>query len=142
METLNKLLDSARKSCERDSDRALAQSLKVTGQTVMQWRKGINRITDEHLMAVIQKAQADPALAVKVREEASATVAERKAWGALWDRLSPVTTVVGGLVLAVCMTPALARAKPVEIQQVAKDDARVLYIMFYGGRCAAGSTTS
>ncbi|WP_223572771.1 DUF3693 domain-containing protein [Xanthomonas citri] len=50
-------------------------------------------------MALIELAQADPALAVKVRQEEAASPAEKKAWSALWDRLSPVTTVIGGLAL-------------------------------------------
>ncbi len=62
------------------------------------WRKG-GKITDTHLMALIELAQADPALAVKVRQEEAASPAEKKAWSALWDRLSPVTTVIGGLAL-------------------------------------------
>ncbi|MGD6681772.1 DUF3693 domain-containing protein [Xanthomonas citri pv. citri] len=48
-------------------------------------------------MALIELAQADPALAVKVRQEEAASPAEKKAWSALWDRLSPVTTVIGAL---------------------------------------------
>ncbi|BBJ96366.1 hypothetical protein Xcc1_20960 [Xanthomonas campestris pv. campestris] len=62
------------------------------------WRKG-GKITDTHLMALIELAQADPALAVKVRQEEAASPAEKKAWSALWDRLSPVTTVIGALAL-------------------------------------------
>jgi len=100
MNTLNKLLDNARKSCQRDSDRALAEALKVTGQTVMQWRRGVNRITDEHLARVIELAHADPALIVLVRQEGAEERAEKKAWRALWDRLSPVTTVIGVALVA------------------------------------------
>ncbi|SOO16944.1 hypothetical protein XFF7766_970005 [Xanthomonas citri pv. fuscans] len=62
------------------------------------WRKG-GKITDTHLMALIELAQADPALAVKVRQEEAASPAEKKAWSALWDRLCPVTTVIGALAL-------------------------------------------
>ncbi|MGS0539336.1 DUF3693 domain-containing protein [Xanthomonas oryzae] len=96
MNTLNKLLDAARKVCERDSDRAVAQRMKVSANSVFVWRKG-GKITDTHLMALIELAQADPALAVKVRQEEAASPAERKAWSALWDRLSPVTTVIGAV---------------------------------------------
>jgi len=127
--TLNKILDNARKVCARDSDAAVAERLKVSRQTVMQWRSGARRITDEHLMAVIEIAHADPALAVLVRQEMAETKAEKKAWTALWDRLSPVTTVVGGLVLAVCMTPALARAKPLPIQGFSGSEGGSMYIM-------------
>ncbi|KAB7763914.1 DUF3693 domain-containing protein [Xanthomonas maliensis] len=96
MDTINKLLDNARKTCIRDSDRAIAQTLGVTAQSVSVWRKG-GKITDAHLMALIALAQADPALAVKVREEEASSPVERKAWSALWDRLSPVTTVIGAV---------------------------------------------
>ncbi|WP_367903480.1 DUF3693 domain-containing protein [Xanthomonas oryzae pv. oryzicola] len=98
MSTLNKLIDSARKVCERDSDRAVAQRMKVSANSVFVWRKG-GKITDAHLMGLIELAQEDPALAVKVRQEEAASPAEKKAWSALWDRLSPVTTVIGGLAL-------------------------------------------
>lgn len=128
MQTINKLLDAARKVCDRDSDRAVSQRLKVSANSVFVWRKG-GKITDQHLMALIELAQADPALAVKVREEEAGTAAERKAWSALWDRLSPVTTVIGGLVLAIGMMPAGAKAKPVSNQGVAGSD--IAYSVYY-----------
>lgn len=135
MNTLNKLLDSARKICERDSDRAVAQRLKVSANSVFVWRKG-GKITDTHLMALIELAQADPALAVKVREEEAGTPAERKAWGALWDRLSPVTTVIGGLALAVFLAPGAARAKPIDLQGFSgSEQARSVYYVI-ASRCS------
>ncbi|UJY94410.2 DUF3693 domain-containing protein [Xanthomonas arboricola pv. pruni] len=75
-------------------------------------------------MALIDLAQADPALAVKVREEEAGSVVERKAWGALWNRLSPVTTVIGTMVLAIGMMPAPAtgRTKSLDIQGLAQLD--------------------
>lgn len=128
MNTINKLLDSARKACDRDSDNAVALSLGVSRNSVSVWRKG-GKITDTHLMALIELAHADPALAVKVREEEAGTPAERKAWSALWDRLSPVTTVIGGLVLALSLVPGAARANPVAIQSLTAGDHGILYIM-------------
>ncbi|MET3148403.1 DUF3693 domain-containing protein [Xanthomonas phaseoli] len=98
MDTINKLLDTARKACLRDSDNSVALSLGVSRNSVSVWRKG-GKITDTHLMALIELAQADPALAVKVRQEEAASPAEKKAWSALWDRLSPVTTVIGALAM-------------------------------------------
>lgn len=92
------------------------------------WRKG-GKITDAHLMALIDLAQADPALAVKVREEEAGSAVERKAWSALWDRLSPVTTVIGGLVLAIGMMPATGRTKSLDIQQLARVDGA--YSVYY-----------
>lgn len=85
--------------CERDSDNCLAGVLGVTRATVSKWRGG-GAITDEHLARLIEVAQADPALFVRVREEAAATAAEKALWGPLWDRLSPVTTKVAGVLLA------------------------------------------
>ncbi len=128
MNTVNKLLDAARKVCDRDSDRAVAQRMKVSANSVFVWRKG-GKITDAHLMALIDLAQADPALAVKVREEEAGSVVERKAWGALWDRLSPVTTVIGAMVLAIGMMPATGRTKTIEINSLHVPNAHSLYIM-------------
>ncbi|MGV7186119.1 DUF3693 domain-containing protein [Xanthomonas axonopodis] len=50
-------------------------------------------------MALIHLAQADPAIAVLVRTEGAESPQAKKAWGVVWDRLSPVTTVIGGLAL-------------------------------------------
>ncbi|WP_233492748.1 DUF3693 domain-containing protein [Xanthomonas oryzae] len=122
------MLDNARKACSRDSDNAIAISLGVSRNSVSVWRKG-GKITDAHLMALIDLAQADPALAVKVREEEAGSAVERKAWSALWDRLSPVTTVVGAMVLAVALTPTTMKAKTIEINGLHESSAHSLYIM-------------
>jgi hypothetical protein len=100
MQTINKLLDSAAKACNAPSDRQLAKKLGVSPSAVSLWRKG-DPIKDGHLIEVIELAQADPALLVLVRQETAAAKSEKKAWGALWDRLSPVTTVIGVVSLAV-----------------------------------------
>ncbi|MFA1288201.1 DUF3693 domain-containing protein [Xanthomonas axonopodis pv. nakataecorchori] len=121
MDTLNKLIDKARKACDRDSDNCLALTLGLQRATVSKWRHG-GKIADANLMALIDLAQADPALAVKIREEESESVVERKAWGALWDRLSPVTTVIGAMVLAIGMMPATGRTKSLDIQGLAQLD--------------------
>lgn len=122
MITLNKILDSARKSCSRDSDAAVAEALKVSRQTVMQWRSGARRITDEHLMAAIELGRLDPALAVLVRQEMAETKAEKKAWSTLWDRLSAAAAV---LVLVVIAMPGVARAKSFEIKGMEAGNAAV-----------------
>jgi transcriptional regulator with XRE-family HTH domain len=118
MNTLNKLLDTARKMCDRDSDAALAEKLGVSRTTLMQWRRGERRITDEHLAALVAVGQADPALAVKVRQEGAETKAERALWGPLWDRLSPVTSTVAGVLLLVGLVghsaPVMALTKTAE----------------------------
>lgn len=115
MKTINKLLDKASEACSVTSDRQLAKKIGVSPSAISLWRSG-KQIKDDHLMTVIKLAQADPALAVLVRTEGAESPAEKAGWSLVWDRLSPVTTVIGGLVLAVCMMPALARAKPVEIK--------------------------
>ncbi len=99
--------------CSRDSDAAVAERLKVSRTTLMQWRTGDRRITDEHLMEVIELAKEDPALAVLVRQEMAKTKAEKKAWGALWDRLSAAAAV---LALVMVATPGVARAKAIDSQ--------------------------
>ncbi|WP_329767397.1 DUF3693 domain-containing protein [Stenotrophomonas maltophilia] len=129
MQTLNKVLDMARAMCSRDSDRALAQALKVTPTTILGWRNGSRRITDEHLMAVIEKAQADPALAVLVRQETAETRAEKKGWATLWDRLSAAAAV---LVLVVIAMPGVARAKPFEIKAMEAGNAAVCILCYKG----------
>lgn len=88
----------------------------------MQWRTGDRRITDEHLMEVIELAREDPALAVLVRQEMAKTKAEKKAWGALWDRLSAAAAV---LVLVVVAMPGVARAKAIEIKGLGEGNAAV-----------------
>lgn len=127
MNTQIKLLDKARSMCVPPTDMQLAKKLGVTRSAVSLWRSG-NNIKDGHLMALIKLAQADPALAVLVRTE-GADPATKKAWEMVWDRLSPVTTVIGGLVLAIGMMPAAARAKPVDIQGLARVD--LAYSVYY-----------
>ncbi|WP_241236817.1 DUF3693 domain-containing protein [Xanthomonas arboricola] len=73
-------------------------------------------------MALIKVAQADPALAVLVRTESAETADAKKAWSVVWDRLSPVTTVIGAMVLAIGMMPATGRTKSLDIQQLAQLD--------------------
>lgn len=101
MPTLNKLIDNARKVCERESDNALALHMGVSRSAISVWRKS-GKISDEHLATLIQLAQADPALAVAVRQEAATTPDERKLWGPLWDRLSPAVSTVG-VILAIAL---------------------------------------
>ena len=96
MNTLNKLLDNARQVCL--SDMATAEQLGVTRSAVSKWRHG-GKIEPQHLAKLIQLTQQDPALAVQVLAEQDATPAERKLWSGLWDRLSPDTSTVAGVLL-------------------------------------------
>ncbi len=98
MTTLIKLIDTAAKVCFPPNDTGLASKIGVTKSAVSLWRHG-GKIKDDHLMALIKVAQADPALAVLVRTEGAETADAKKAWGVVWDRLSPVTTVIGALAL-------------------------------------------
>ncbi|ATS80436.1 DUF3693 domain-containing protein [Xanthomonas citri] len=98
MDTLNKLLDQAKQMCSRDSDNCLAQTLGLQRAAVSKWRHG-GKISPEELAKVIVLAQADPGIAVLVLAEQADDATTKKLWGPLWDRLSPVTTVIGALAL-------------------------------------------
>ncbi|RWA38988.1 hypothetical protein XfCFBP8082_11760, partial [Xylella fastidiosa subsp. fastidiosa] len=110
MSTLNKLLDKAKESCSRKSDAAIAEALKVSGQTIMQWRKDERRITDEHLMAAIKLAKEDPSIAVLIREETARTEEEKKAWKTLYKRLTATaaTLLIGAGIT--CPNPSQAQS--------------------------------
>ncbi|MEQ7962493.1 DUF3693 domain-containing protein [Xanthomonas hortorum pv. pelargonii] len=128
MNTQIKLIDMAVKVCNPPNATGLAAKMGVTKAAVSIWRHG-GKIKDDHLMALIKIAQADPALAVLVRTEGAETAEAKKAWGALWDRLSPVTKVIGAMVLAIGMMPATSRANPIKINNLHVPNAHSLYIM-------------
>ena len=111
------------KVCNPPNATGLAKKLGVTKAAVSMWRHG-GKIKDDHLMALIKVAQADPALAVLVRTEGAETADAKKAWGVVWDRLSPVTTVIGVCLLAFGVT-----TKTPEIQHFAADSKPRMYIM-------------
>lgn len=121
MHTLNSLLDKASEMC--GSDMQAAARLRVTRSAVSKWRHG-GKIAPEQLARLVELTQQDPAIAVQVLQEQDATPAERKLWGALWDRLSPVTsTVAGALLIAVLWAPspaAVARADTPQTRHYAK----------------------
>lgn len=109
MNTLNKVLDKAREVCV--SDAAIARRLKVTPSAVSLWRSG-GKIKPEHLAILLDLAHQDPALAVQVMAEQEATPEERRMWGVVWDRLSPVTTVIGVALMLGTLMPLPAKAEP------------------------------
>lgn len=115
MNALNKLLDKSAELC--GSDLASAARLKVTRSAVSKWRHG-GKISPEQLARLVDLTQQDPAVAVQVLQEQEATEAERKMWGALWDRLSPATTLVVGALLVVGLGNYLTTAT-VDIQAFA-----------------------
>lgn len=129
MQTINKLLDTAMKACEVPSDRQLAKLVGVSPSAISLWRSG-KQIKDDHLMTVIKLAKADPALAVLVRTEGAESAAEKAGWSVVWDRLSPVTTVIGGLVLALNMMPATSSAKPLEIKRLDEGNAALCILCY------------
>ncbi len=121
MTTLNKLLDKAKDLCGTDT--AVALRLKVTRSAVSKWRHG-GKIETGHVAALIELTQQDPALVVQVMQEQEAPAAERKMWSAVWDRLSPVTTVIGVCVLAFGMNTKMPENKVFSEGQVVR-----MYIM-------------
>ncbi|WP_244467056.1 DUF3693 domain-containing protein [Xanthomonas phaseoli] len=66
---------------------------------------------------------------MQVLNEQADDATAKKLWGPLWDRLSPVTTVIGAMVLAIGMMPATSRAKLLEIQGFAGSD--FAYSVYY-----------
>lgn len=98
MHTLNKLLDKSRELCGSDSE--TGKQLGVSRSAVSLWRQG-GKITPAHLAKLIHLTQQDPALSVQVMAEQDASPEELAMWRTLWDRLSPVTTTVAGVLLMV-----------------------------------------
>lgn len=116
MTTLNKILDAAANLSGSDS--ATARTLGVSRQAVSNWRHG-GKIEPRHIAKLINLAQQDPALAVQVLAEQGASKEEQRLWGALWDRLSPVTSTVAGALLMLGLwapSPALAKVGAVQAE--------------------------
>lgn len=86
MTALNKLLDKARATRSLPSDMALAVALGVTKGAVSMWRHG-GVITEKHLAALIELADADPSTAVLVMREQASTPAQVRVWETLRSRL-------------------------------------------------------
>ncbi|MDH6329508.1 hypothetical protein M2299_000308 [Stenotrophomonas sp. 1278] len=120
------LLDKARETCSPQTDMALAARVGVTRSAVSLWRKG-GTIKPNHLEALAALAQVDGEIVVRVMEEQAETPAQRRVWRSVLDRLSAAAAV---LVLVVCATPGVARAKTVDIQSFSPDSGGSMYIMF------------
>ncbi len=118
MRSIDLLLDKAREKCERPSDRALAEKLRVTASAVSKWRKG-GVITEMHATALAAIAGLDGEIVVRVMEEQAETPAQRRVWRSVLDRLSAAAAV---LVLAVIAMPGAARAKAVDSQGFSGSD--------------------
>ena len=121
MRSIDLLLDKARAKCERPSDRALAEKLRVTASAVSKWRKG-GVITEMHATALAAIAGLDGEIVVRVMEEQAETPAQRRVWRSVLDRLSAAAAV---LVLVVLSTPGVARAKTIEINALDQGNAAV-----------------
>ncbi|WP_099552221.1 DUF3693 domain-containing protein [Stenotrophomonas maltophilia] len=121
MRSIDLLLDKAREKCERPSDRALAEKMRVTASAVSKWRKG-GVITETHASALAAIAGMDGEIVVRVMEEQAETPAQRRVWRSVLDRLSAAAAV---LVLVVVAAPGVARAKSFEIKGFDQGDAAV-----------------
>ncbi|MCU1180438.1 DUF3693 domain-containing protein [Stenotrophomonas maltophilia] len=121
MRSIDLLLDKAREKCERPSDRALAEKMRVTASAVSKWRKG-GVITETHASALAAIAGMDGEIVVRVMEEQAETPAQRRVWRSVLDRLSAAAAV---LVLVVVAMPGVARAKAIEIKSLDKGNAAV-----------------
>ncbi|HEL4109990.1 TPA: DUF3693 domain-containing protein [Stenotrophomonas maltophilia] len=121
MRSIDLLLDKAREKCERPSDRALAEKLRVTASAVSKWRKG-GVITEMHATALAALAGLDGEIVVRVMEEQAETPAQRRVWRSVLDRLSAAAAV---LVLVVVAMPGVARAKSFEINGMEAGNAPV-----------------
>ncbi|HEL3777958.1 TPA: hypothetical protein UMU67_000056 [Stenotrophomonas maltophilia] len=121
MRSIDLLLDKAREKCERPSDRALAEKMRVTASAVSKWRKG-GVITETHASALAAIAGMDGEIVVRVMEEQAETPAQRRVWRSVLDRLSAAAAV---LVLVVVAAPGVARAKAFEIKNMDAGSAAV-----------------
>ncbi|HDS1661888.1 TPA: hypothetical protein QEL40_000571 [Stenotrophomonas maltophilia] len=126
MRSIDLLLDKAREKCERPSDRALAEKLRVTASAVSKWRKG-GVITEMHATALAAIAGLDGEIVVRVMEEQAETPAQRRVWRSVLDRLSAAAAV---LVLVVVAMPGVARAKSFEIKGMEAGNAAVCILCY------------
>lgn len=109
MNSLNNLLDKARKVCS--TDMAVAARLGVTRSAVSKWRKG-GLITPEHVARLIEIANADPAIAASILAEQDPKGAGGRVWADVAKRLGAAAVVV----LAVALPYQGARAANVQAE--------------------------
>lgn len=94
MQTLNVLLDNARRIKALKSDAALSEALGVKRQSVSAWRHGTAKPSDENLATLIKLAGATPETLIQVKAELSSTQNERAMWRRTLDRLGAVAAIV------------------------------------------------
>uniref|UniRef100_UPI001CF85917 DUF3693 domain-containing protein n=1 Tax=Xanthomonas sp. MWU16-30325 TaxID=2878096 RepID=UPI001CF85917 len=130
MQSTNELIDKVKEQCSFPSDNALAQRLGVTRALVSGWRNGRYAIPDERIAQLCAIARLDGASwMARIHTERAASATERALWQSILDRLTPITAVVGAMVLAIGMMPATGQKKTIEINSLHASSAHSLYIM-------------
>lgn len=126
MDTLNRLLDTATKTCSPPTQQALADRLNVSRQTLHDWRTGKKRITDEHLARVIDAAHGEAVDAVQVRREAASTRSERHLWETLARQLGAAATLAAVALFPVYEASAARTLTDAPVMHYAKTAVRAI----------------
>jgi len=128
MTAVQEMLDAAKKGAGIPSDNVLSQKLGITRAVISAWRNGLYPVPDERIAQICELAKLDGAVWIaKLHAERATSPVERKVWRSVLDRLSAAAAV---LVLVVCATPGVARAKSFDIQSLSADRGGSMYIMF------------
>lgn len=126
----NELLDKVRECRSLPSDNVLSQKIGVTRAAVSMWRSGSAQIPDKRIAQLCELAKLDGASwLARIHTERAGSAAEKALWQSILDRLTPVTAVVGAMVLAIGMMPATSRTNPININNLHVPTAHSLYIM-------------
>ncbi|RNK79763.1 DUF3693 domain-containing protein [Xanthomonas vasicola] len=130
MSATNELLDKVKEVCSFPSDMAIAEKLGINRQMLWKARHEDKPLSDERIAQLCAMAKLDGATwLARIHAERAATQVERALWKSVLDRLTPVTAVVGAMVLAIGMTPATGRTKTLEIQGLERPD--FAYSVYY-----------
>ncbi|WP_126968906.1 DUF3693 domain-containing protein [Xanthomonas arboricola] len=123
MAAVDELLDKVKESCSLPSDMALATKLGIQRQLLSKARMGDKPLSDERIAQLCAMAKLDGGQwMARIHAERAATQVERALWKSMLDRMTPVTAVVGAMVLAIGMMPATGRTKSLDIQGLAQLD--------------------
>lgn len=109
MSKLTALVTNAAARCDPPTDTALAHAIGVSKSAVSLWRKG-GKVSTLHLARLIERAEADPALATEILEEQAQDRHERNVWATVARRLGAAATVAAVALLFRDHTPALIEA--------------------------------
>ncbi|WP_434983116.1 DUF3693 domain-containing protein [Xanthomonas arboricola] len=130
MAAVDELLDKVKESCSLPSDMALATKLGIQRQLLSKARMGDKPLSDERIAQLCAMAKLDGGQwMARIHAERAATQVERALWKSMLDRMTPVTAVVGAMVLAIGMMPATGQTKTIEINNLHASSAHSLYIM-------------